>query len=486
MPDNSKITLKQLKNAMNMVKAYIDEQIQGISPNPPEEGATLSISDITGGTFTTSDTVAITYTTSKAVTKHEFVMNYSGADSGFTDGTARVISSGNNHTMTFNPGELSAGTKNGAIKVTDADGNTAIAQFTLVITEGSITPEPTPVLYELAVAKTFNGTTDYLDTGVCLLTGDNLNKDWTMLIDFTPTSINQASIIHCMTEASGWPGLYLSILNNTGNIQMVFPNNSANNNIVTVTANQRVKFVIKKVGNTFTVYDSTMSSLHTNTPSTINTTPNTVLLGAIQVYSATQGKTTYSRFFKGTIHRFKIVEGNMSDEDCLSWTTDSPTDDNYTLLCGNLDYTGRGNGAIMGTGDNIVPMVFRRDFDTSNHTTLCSNKTIKRICLRIDKAGKLTIGKVDLTQQGKNINATIIDPVEYDVIVGLNTLDVNISCGAHESLAIGAVGDTGLPLFSYTALTPEQVKGFPVSTNEDFKSGINVNSNVALLGAIYI
>ena len=278
MPDNSKITLKQLKDAMNMVKTYIDEQIQGISPNPPEEGDSLSISNITGGEFTTSNTVTITYTTSKAVTKHEFVMNYLGADSGFTDGTARVISSGNNHTMRFNPGELSAGTKNGAIKLTDADGNTAIAQFTLVITEGSITPEPTPALYELAAAKTFNGTTDYLDTGVCLLTGDNLNKDWTMLIDFTPTSINQASIIHCMTESSGWPGFYLNILNNTGNIQMVFPNNSANNNIVTVTANQRVKFVIKKVGNTFTVYDSTMSSLHTNTPSTINTTLNAVLL----------------------------------------------------------------------------------------------------------------------------------------------------------------------------------------------------------------
>ena len=159
---------------------------------------------------------------------------------------------------------------------------------------------------------------------------------------------------------------------------------------------------------------------------------------------------------------------------------------NYTLLCGNLDYTGRGNGPIMGTGEDIVPMVFRRDFDTSNHTTLCSNKTIKRICLRIDKAGKLTIGKVDLTQHGKNANTTIIDPVQYDVVVGLNTLDVNISCGAHESLAIGAAGDTGLPLFSYTALTAEQVNGFPVQTNKDFKAGANPTGNVALLGAIYI
>ena len=319
MSDTSKITLKQLIDAMNKVKAYIDEQIQGISPNPPEEGDSLSISNITGGEFTTSNTVTITYTTSKAVTKHEFVMNYLGADSGFTDGTARVISSGNNHTMRFNPGELSVGTKNGAIKVTDADGNTAIAQFTLVITEDSITPEPTPVLYELAAAKIFNGTTDYLDTGVTLLSEDDLNKDWTMLIDFTPASLTQASIIHCMTEVSPWPGLYLSLIGANGGVQMVFPNNSANNYISMVTTNQRVKFVIKKVGNTFTVYDSTMTSLHTNTPSTINTTSNTVLLGAIQMHNTSQGTTSYGRYFKGTIHRFKIVEGDMSSSDCINW-----------------------------------------------------------------------------------------------------------------------------------------------------------------------
>ena len=159
---------------------------------------------------------------------------------------------------------------------------------------------------------------------------------------------------------------------------------------------------------------------------------------------------------------------------------------NYTLLCGNLDYTGRGNGAIMGTGEDIVPMVFRRDFDTSNYTTLCSNKTIKRIALRIDKAGKLTIGKADLTQHGKNINTTIIDPVEYDVIVGLNELDVNISCGAHESLAIAAVGDTGLPLFSYNVLTGDQANGFPIQTNKDFKAGASPTGYITLLGAIYI
>ena len=172
--------------------------------------------------------------------------------------------------------------------------------------------------YELPEAKTFNGAGDYLDTGVRLLSGDNLNKDWTMLIDFTPTSLTLASIIHCMTEVSPWPGIYLS-LNNDGAVQMVFPNNAAKNNIITATVAQRIKFVIKKVGTTFAVYDSTMTLLHSNDPNPISTTPNSVLLGAIQVYNNGTQTMSYSRFFNGTIHKFKIVEGDMSNEDCLNW-----------------------------------------------------------------------------------------------------------------------------------------------------------------------
>lgn len=390
MPDNSKITLKQLIDAMNKVKEYVDAEISVINNNNriPCTGIVLSTDTLlftTNATQTleavvnpsnTTDTViwsvspsgiatvnngvvtpvsngsctitvtcgsksatcnvtvalpvpeiTLTLASTMECTKgQEFNINYSTNvpvvkhELGFDGSNYWEISptDNGNNSYTYTHESITDTTWNPVaryFRVTDANGNTASGSILITINETT----STPVLYELAAAKTFNGTTDYLDTGVCLLTGDNLNKDWTMLIDFTPTSINQASIIHCMTEASGWPGLYLNILNNTGNIQMVFPNNSSNNNIVTVTANQRVKFVIKKVGNTFTVYDSTMSSLHTNTPNTINTTPNAVLLGAIQVYSATQGKTTYSRFFKGTIHRFKIVEGDMSSSECLNW-----------------------------------------------------------------------------------------------------------------------------------------------------------------------
>ena len=144
------------------------------------------------------------------------------------------------------------------------------------------------------------------------------------------------------------------------------------------------------------------------------------------------------------------------------------------------------NGPIAKANSSLVPMVFRRDFDTSNYTTACSNKTIKRITIKVSEAGKLTIGKVDLTQYNKNTDITVINPVQYDVTTGLNTLDVNISCGANESLTICAVGDTALPYYSYNALSSEQVTGFPIYIHGDFKAGASPTGTIALLGAIYI
>ena len=61
-------------------------------------------------------------------------MWYSGTDSGFTEAGNKVTDNGNNnYTMTFT-NQLSAGTKSPAIKVEDADGNTAIKAYDLTVT----------------------------------------------------------------------------------------------------------------------------------------------------------------------------------------------------------------------------------------------------------------------------------------------------------------------------------------------------------------
>ena len=295
IPSGSTNNIQQIRNYTRDRLTYVDGRIKALGPGIPCTGISLNTTNLTltGG-------VTETYTLTATIEP--------------TDCTQLVVWSVEPEGIVSVNNGLVTAVADGEATITATCG-TQLATCTVSVSGISLAAG---TLYELRGEKTFNGTSDYLDTGVTLLSENDLSKDWTMLIDFTPTSLTQASIIHCMTETSGWPGLYLS-LTATGGVQMVFPNGSTKNNIVTVAVNQRVKFVIKKVGNTFTVYDSTMSSLHTNTPSTINTTPNTVLLGAIQAHNNGQGVTQYSRYFKGTVHKFKIVEGDMSNEDCLNW-----------------------------------------------------------------------------------------------------------------------------------------------------------------------
>lgn len=167
------------------------------------------------------------------------------------------------------------------------------------------------ISYELAEETVFNGTDTFIDTGISLLSDDNVDKDWTMLVDFTSNSVEEPrAIVHCMLEADPFPGLNLDF--NNGSIRAVVPNNS--NHIISSSDTNRHKVVITKSANTFTVYNESMEQLGTNTPDTITTITKTLLLGAFQDASGTKG-----RFFNGTIHKFKLVEGVMSREECLNW-----------------------------------------------------------------------------------------------------------------------------------------------------------------------
>lgn len=167
------------------------------------------------------------------------------------------------------------------------------------------------ISYELAEETVFNGTDTFIDTGISLLSDNNIDKDWTMLVDFTSNSVeNMKTIMHCMLEYDPFPGLNLDFNNNT--LRAVVPNNY--NVSLSSSDTNRHKVIITKSANTFTVYNESMEQIGTNTPDTVTTINQTLLLGAYQDASGTKG-----RFFNGTIHKFKLVEGVMSREDCLAW-----------------------------------------------------------------------------------------------------------------------------------------------------------------------
>lgn len=189
------------------------------------------------------------------------------------------------------------------ISINNATGN--------IVISATCTEQIVNVLYELAEETVFNGTDTYIDTGIDLLSADRIDKDWTMLVDFTSNSTEKdKNILHCMKESNPFPGLCLDF--GSRGLRVVIPNSSTIQ--ISPPDTNRHKFVITKSGNTFTVYNESMSQLGTNTPDTITTVTQTLLLGANQNANGDKG-----RFFNGTIHKFKLAEGVMTREYCLAW-----------------------------------------------------------------------------------------------------------------------------------------------------------------------
>lgn len=166
------------------------------------------------------------------------------------------------------------------------------------------------VIYQLPQETVFNGTNTYIETGIALFGDEYLNTDWTILTDFTDNgSSTQASIFHCIDDASPFPGVCVKFYN--GNVIA-----SVYGKGVTLCSQDtnRHKFVITKSGNTFTLYNESMTQLDVKTFDSLATVAQTLLLGC------TESPTGYKNpYMKGTLHRFKVVEGVMSREDCLAW-----------------------------------------------------------------------------------------------------------------------------------------------------------------------
>ena len=177
-----------------------------IDPIEPIEPA-LIITNVTGGTFTVNTSATVTYTTSNTVIKHEYRMQ---KDYAYTDGTNKATSSGNNHTLTFDAGEVSVGTKNGSIRVTDANGNTAEADFTLIINETTQTPTTYTITKNLSNCTCSNSATS-ITSGSSYSATISANSGYglsSLTVTMGGTNITSSAV----------SGSNISISNVTGNI----------------------------------------------------------------------------------------------------------------------------------------------------------------------------------------------------------------------------------------------------------------------------
>lgn len=168
------------------------------------------------------------------------------------------------------------------------------------------------LLYELQEETTFIADNrDFIDTKLRLLTSD---IDYTIMIDFTGSENNVStagthSLLHCMHEENPYPGISISVWINFYGANF-FDASYGIREILTDDANRHVLVIRKRRrSNAYTILldDTVTKSLSATYNEEIN---ESLLLGCYRDSSGNKG-----RFWNGTIHRCKIWNKVLSDND---------------------------------------------------------------------------------------------------------------------------------------------------------------------------
>ena len=165
----------------------------------------------------------------------------------------------------------------------------------------------TKPVYELAKPMTFNGTSDFIDTGVSLFDKD---KDFSILIEFeNPTEESIETLLHCMLESEPWTGVTIKAEDG-----FLFTMVGETLEKILIRYNGVTRLAISKSGGYCSVGVKTENSAY---PSLVlNTTfnhagsiPNTLLIGAYQDNDGVKG-----RFYSGVINKCKVFVDNLPSE----------------------------------------------------------------------------------------------------------------------------------------------------------------------------
>ena len=321
---------------------YTESSGGGETPQPPTP-TELTISNISNIEKPEKTEFYIEYSTNRAVSKHE--ISWDGGNM-FYDKTEDVTASGTNYKFKHdNSGN--AGTYRMAIRVTDSDGNTKTSNvFSVTLTKTS-TPEPDAptLIYDLGSAKTFDGTSKYIDT---MVKPFKTASDYTIFLDFDDGGATQnddlANVLHCVYEEGDHDGLKLYLNHEDGHYYLVGNSQNTTTNYTyedswTMVKGQRNKIAIaisKGVVSNIVINGSTVAV----NKNTYDMNDYSLILGAYQDKECNK-----SKFWKGTIYTCKIWNGalTVAEIKALFGSSSSGSSDAYRpgrTLIWEDDFTG--------------------------------------------------------------------------------------------------------------------------------------------------
>lgn len=175
------------------------------------------------------------------------------------------------------------------------------------------------IIWRLASEKYFNGSTDFIDTGIKLCETD---ETYTIAIDFTNGSLSGAytTLFYCIYESRPFPGISFQRYESNNYYMLGGDGHSKNFSGIPTTSGKKIKFVLSREKNTnkFNVFYTVDGGNYEKVSITgsCSTSNKNMLIGCYQTTNGTKG-----RYWNGTVHDFTIYNYAMTDEQAISYVS---------------------------------------------------------------------------------------------------------------------------------------------------------------------
>lgn len=327
IPSQGTNHIQQIRSFAAARLEWTDEYVAALTPAEeiPCTGITLDQSTLT---FTAAGTQTLTATVTPSNT------------------TDAVVWTSNADTIASVSGGVVTAKANGSATITATCGSYSATCAVSVsgIESGGNTPSE-DILYQLAEPMTFNGTSDYIDTGVKLLESDIDHSIVFSAVAETRNILN-STIFHCMTEISPYPGYAFAVAGGGNSYKLGIPGGQE---IVTnVPSNDSsFKVVITHIKGSSTVnmkilYNGEVKT-YTADNSNYVTVPQNLLIGCYQTTDGVRG-----RYWNGTINDFRIYNRVLSNEEITAYFAVVPCT-GITLDQTELTFNGAGTQTLIAT-----------------------------------------------------------------------------------------------------------------------------------------
>lgn len=287
IPSKTTNNIQQLRSYINARLTYVDGYINALQEAIPCTNITLNNTTLS---FTTDAAQTLTATVTPTDTTDTVV--WSVSPTGFATVDNGVVTPIKNGTCVIT---ATCGTKSATCNVTVSD----------------ITEQP-DVVYSLATPTTFNGTSDYIDTGIKLF---DTAKDFTIYIDFADGTGNKNnnSVFHCIYEQPPYRGLCLNYgaVKNAyflGGYDITKANKPYLDNINT--GKYLIEFKNGVISRAFSSTGELTINNEARTNSPYSKHDKNLLLGCYQTTDGTKDK-----YWNGTINKFNVWLRTLTTEE---------------------------------------------------------------------------------------------------------------------------------------------------------------------------